>query len=370
MRRLRMEPVTISPIRTTIVAAPKPATYFSRRDITVENSTLAADVRPRTYRSCPFGAETRRKTRRKARTSVREGAGFTAALRDRHQLRGNSMAPAHVPPLPPRAQILTCLFFSASFSASPRLRVKSTPTLVPASSVKPLLLLASKAFRANHPGTLADDHQLAGSHFRNLLDRSVRPANRQARGGRGAEPEMQPAIVDRKIGRLGHHRLRLPALPIRSHHLGANRTAVGGNPDQQDLQPVIGPANVIAQQRRRLVEIHHQDVDVAVVIEIAESHSPAAMRLGDAGPRQVAQFFEFAVSQIAKNHAGRLVGGIRRLLFHFGIDHAGGEEEVGKAVVVQVHDARAPTDVPGFHAEARADRYVAEIALPVVAVED
>src|ERR1035437_4178427 len=61
MRRLRMEPATISPIRTTIVAAPKPATYFSRRDITVENRTLAADVRPRTYRSCPFDAEARKR---------------------------------------------------------------------------------------------------------------------------------------------------------------------------------------------------------------------------------------------------------------------------------------------------------------------
>src|ERR1035437_5647154 len=65
MRRLRIEPATISPIRTTIAAAPNPATYFSRRDITVENSTLAADVRPRTYRSCPFDAEARRRGERR-----------------------------------------------------------------------------------------------------------------------------------------------------------------------------------------------------------------------------------------------------------------------------------------------------------------
>src|ERR1035438_3216147 len=218
-----MEPAAMSPLRTTITAAPQPATYFSRRDITVSKSTAGADVRQRTWR-------------------------------------------------------------------------------------RSLIALAgAKAFGADHAGTLADDHQLAGSHFGNSFDRSVGPANLQAGRGRGAQPEMQPAIVDGKIGGLGEDRLHLPALPIRGHHLGANRTTVGGNANQQDLQPVIRPGDVIAQQRRRLVEIDNQNVDVAIVIEIAESHSPAAMRLGDAGPRQTAQFFEFAVSQIAKNHAGRLV---------------------------------------------------------------
>src|ERR1019366_7627433 len=39
-----MEPATISPIRTTIAAAPNAATYFSRRDITHHNRTTHADV--------------------------------------------------------------------------------------------------------------------------------------------------------------------------------------------------------------------------------------------------------------------------------------------------------------------------------------
>src|ERR1019366_6243340 len=43
-----MEPATISPIRTTITAAPNAATYFSRRDISHHNRTTHADVRPRT----------------------------------------------------------------------------------------------------------------------------------------------------------------------------------------------------------------------------------------------------------------------------------------------------------------------------------
>src|ERR1035441_7259380 len=135
-----MEPAAMSPPRTTITAAPQPATYFSRRHVNVSKSTAGADVRQRTWRR-------------------------------------SLIAPA-----------------------------------------------GAKAFGANHAGTLADDHQLAGSHFGNFFDRSVGPANLQAGRGRGAQPEMQPAIVDGKIGGLGERRLHLPALPIRGHHLGANRT--------------------------------------------------------------------------------------------------------------------------------------------------
>src|ERR1035441_1230150 len=75
-----MEPAAMSPLRTTITAAPQPATYFSRRDITVSKSTAGADVRHRTWRSS-------------------------------------------------------------------------------------IALAGAKAFGADHAGTLADDHQLAGSHF-------------------------------------------------------------------------------------------------------------------------------------------------------------------------------------------------------------
>src|ERR1019366_8522107 len=49
-------------------------------------------------------------------------------------------------------------------SAALSLCVEWTPSHVRASPGKPLLPPRPKAFRANHPGTLADDHQLAGSH--------------------------------------------------------------------------------------------------------------------------------------------------------------------------------------------------------------
>src|ERR1035441_1078001 len=110
-----MEPAAMSPLRTTITAAPQPATYFSRRDITVSKSTAGADVRQRTWRS----------------------------------------------------------------------------SIALAGATPPCVTLT---------GTLADNHQLAGSHFGNFFDRSVGPANLQAGRGRGAQP-------DRKSTRLNSSHL-------------------------------------------------------------------------------------------------------------------------------------------------------------------
>ena len=51
---------------------------------------------------------------------------------------------------------------------------------------------------------------------------------------------------------------------------------------EQHLQPVAGARDVVAQERRRLVHVHHQDVDVAVVVEVAEGTAAARVRRGHA----------------------------------------------------------------------------------------
>ena len=126
---------------------------------------------------------------------------------------------------------------------------------------------------ANYAGAFADDHKNAGGHFRNLFDRSVWPANFQAGSGSGAEPEMQPPVVDRKVRRLRQHGLHLLASPYVATTCAPIALRLDCNAHQQDLQPVACPAQIVAQQRRRLVEIHDQNIDIAVIIEIAECDS-------------------------------------------------------------------------------------------------
>ena len=168
---------------------------------------------------------------------------------------------------------------------------------------------------------------------------------------------MQTPVVDRKIGRLRQHGLRLPAAAVGRDHLRADRAAVRRDADQQHLEPVIGRrARSLRSSDGGSFMIDDQDVDVAIVIEIAERHAAAGVRFGNGrGRPRSQQFFELAVARDCGRSRWAFYRGVRQLLLHFGIDHAGGEEEVGQAVVVEVHDAGAPADEARLHAEAGAD---------------
>ena len=117
-------------------------------------------------------------------------------------------------------------------------------------------------------------------------------------------------------------------------------------------------AEVVAKERRRLIHVHDEDVDVAIVVEIAKGHAAAGVDFGNAGAGLFEQFFEFAAAQIPEHHVGRLVGGIGEFLFHLGIDHAGGAEKVRQTIVVEVHDAGAPGYETGFHSQTGAQRHI------------
>ena len=93
---------------------------------------------------------------------------------------------------------------------------------------------------------------------------------------------MKAPVIYRKIAGLRQHFLRLSLLAILDRHAGADGAAIGFHSDQLDLEPVILAGDIVAQQRWRLIQIHDQDIHVAIVIEIAESASAAAMARGDA----------------------------------------------------------------------------------------
>src|SRR5207248_10305332 len=116
------------------------------------------------------------------------------------------------------------------------------------------------------------------------------------------EPEMEPPVVDRIEAALRQHFLRLYPSPITGGNSRADGAAVRLRADEPDLEPVSRLARIgfqiVPKQRRRLVHIHHEDVDIAVIIEIAERAAPAAVRRADTRPRLIDQFFEFPVTQV------------------------------------------------------------------------
>src|SRR5207249_3446002 len=67
----------------------------------------------------------------------------------------------------------------------------------------------------------------------------------------------------------------LPAAAGLHHDRRPDAGAVGAGALELHLDPPVGPGIVVAEQRRRLVHVHDQHVDVAVVVEVAEG-GPAA----------------------------------------------------------------------------------------------
>src|SRR5690348_7516306 len=82
------------------------------------------------------------------------------------------------------------------------------------------------------------------------------------------------------------------------------------------------------------------------------------------------QLFKHALTQISKNCARRFVGVFGYLFFDLWIDVAGGHEQVGIAVVIEVDDSGAPADVASFDAEARGCGGVLKVGLAIVAIKN
>src|ERR1700690_524148 len=111
---------------------------------------------------------------------------------------------------------------------------------------------------------------------------------------------MQPRIVRRVKARLAGERLRLNLFSVMDQHARANCAAVGNGANKFDFQPVMRTSNIVAKERGRLVQVDDQDVEIAVVVKIAERASAAAVNIRERGPGLFAEFLERPVSQISK----------------------------------------------------------------------
>jgi len=74
------------------------------------------------------------------------------------------------------------------------------------------------------------------------------------------------------------HFLKLLLLPIAGQHTRTDRTAIAAGSDQLHLNPAGIASKVVGQQGGRLVEIDNQDVEIAVIIEIAKGTAAAGVQ--------------------------------------------------------------------------------------------
>src|SRR5258706_3472339 len=123
----------------------------------------------------------------------------------------------------------------------------------------------------------------------------------------------------------------------------ANGAAVGFCPYALDFEPVVFGAGIIAQERRRLVHVDNGDVDVSVVVEIAEGGASAAVGLSDGGPACGADVDEAPLAEILVQDFPLFEGDVEPAGVDFREDMSIGHEDVGPAVVVEIEETYSPS---------------------------
>src|ERR1700761_6098713 len=93
------------------------------------------------------------------------------------------------------------------------------------------------------------------------------------------------------------------------------------------------------------------------------------MRCGNSWTGLVNQLLKLSIAKIAENKPRRLQRIIRKLSLYFGINRASDDGQIGPAIVIEIGEAGAPADVPGFHPETRSQSHIGESGSPIVAVE-
>src|SRR5262249_50776735 len=118
------------------------------------------------------------------------------------------------------------------------------------------------------------------------------------------------------------------------------------------------------------VDVPYDDIDVAIVVDVAERRSAAHLERLEDGARLTGHVFETAIPKVSEEKLALAVGKSlgRALLDRF--DRSVHRQEVQPAVVVEVEPRGAEAGVPPAHrTEARRRAQVFEKAGPVIRVK-
>ena len=156
--------------------------------------------------------------------------------------------------------------------------------------------------------------------------------------------------------------------PQVSPHAGADRRAVRAGAHALDQDRVVAAPSVVAEQGGRPVQVVHDHVHVAVVVEVPEGAAPAEVLGEDRRSRLRGDVLEPPVPQVAVEELGLPVLDVEVLVLDLGVHVAVRHQDVQPAVVVEVEEAHAEAHVLPGDAEAAPEARVLE-AGAVVPVE-
>src|SRR5882762_4919344 len=116
----------------------------------------------------------------------------------------------------------------------------------------------------------------------------------------------------------------------------ADGAAIGFCAYAFDFEPVIFGAGIVAEERGRLVHVDNGDVDVSVVVEIAEGSASAAVGLSDDGPARGADVDETTLPEIFVQDLSLFEGDVKPAGVDLREDMSIGHKDVGPAVVIEI----------------------------------
>ena len=180
---------------------------------------------------------------------------------------------------------------------------------------------------------------------------------------------MRPEIVLRVVAAAAAHFLQLRA---------AGETSLTRAPIA--LRLLVVPTSLSVSQcasaRRRQreqigggVDVVHDDVDVAIVVEIGECRAAAGGRGRHRRTEPLRDVLEASVAEVAVHDLALLVARLRLDPLDLRIDVAIDDEEVEPAVVVEIDEADAPSEPAGVQPDAGGERPIVAEALAAVGVQ-
>src|SRR6266849_4887302 len=151
-------------------------------------------------------------------------------------------------------------------------------------------------------------------------------------------------------------------------HASANRASIRLGANALDLEPVILCVAIIAKKRRRLVHVNNDNVDVPIVVEVAECRSSARARFSYRQAGVGSDINKAPVAEILVHNLSLFKSEVQLLGVYLGEDVAVGHENVRPAVIVEIEEAYTPSQVFRIPAHPGLQDSVVERSVAVVVV--
>ena len=136
------------------------------------------------------------------------------------------------------------------------------------------------------------------------------------------------------------------AAAVEDAHRRADRVAVRLRADETEPQAAVAGGLIVAKEHRRAVVGRHQQVDVAVAIEVAAREPAADPRLREAGAGRRRHVAKRAVALIQEQVRRLRVADVAADVPHGLVDVAVGDDEIERAVEIEIgEDAAEPERV-------------------------